>query len=350
MKNSTQLPEANFHRCWSYNAACQPLFRFAQGRYGERASYRLLPLWKSWMRRQQPPRCDVVHAVMGSAIEPFDIAERMGALKVLDASNSHPTSFYGFWQRELDIWNPAARVSIPRQVFAQANQEIHRADVVLCASTYVRDSMRYNGVPESKLAVNPFGVDLQLFVPRDQLPDKPRFLFVGSLTLRKGLQYLIPAFERLKQKHPTAELILCGPLYHADFKSLYQQWRHIFTHQRSLPHADLAKLMRTCTAFVFPSIEEGFARVIAEAMGAGLPIIATHNSGATTVVEDGKQGIIVPAWSADPVYEAMLKLIEQPNLCQAMGQAAAARMAVDGSWTAYAQRLLKTYTRHLPGK
>lgn len=348
MKNSTGLPAGNFHRCWAYNIGCQPLFRFANGRYGEKAAYGLLPLWRFWMRRQQPPRCDVVHAVMGSAIEPFELAEKTGALKVLDASNSHPTSFHGFWQRELDIWNPSARVSVTRRIFAQANREIHRADVVLCASTYVRDSMLYNGVPESKLAVNPFGVDLQQFVPREQLPAQPRFLFVGSLSLRKGLQYLIPAFERLKQHYPAAELILCGQLYHADFEPLYKRWQHLFIHKRGLPHAELAKLMQTCTAFVFPSVEEGFARVIAEAMGAGLPIIATHNSGATTVVEDGKQGIIVPACAPGPVFEAMQKLIEQPALCEAMGKAAAARMALDGSWSAYAGRLLDVYLKHLP--
>jgi len=348
--NSTQLPAKHFHRCWPYAIACQPFFSFAGGRFGEKVSYHLLPLWKYWMRLQQPPQCQVVHAVMGSAWEAFELADKMGALKVLDASNSHPTSFYGFWQRELDVWNPGARVTVTRKVFAQANREIERADVILCASTYVRDSMRNNGVSESKLAVNPFGVDLKLFVPREQIPARPRFLFVGSLTLRKGLQYLIPAFERLKRDYPDAELILCGSLYRADFAPLYQRWRHLFTHQDGLPHAELAKVMRTCTAFVFPSIEEGFARVIAEAMGAGLPIIATHNSGATTVVEDGKEGIIVPAWSVSPVYEAMRKLIEQPALCMAMGQAAAARMAAAGSWSAYAQRLLDVYQRHLAAR
>lgn len=349
-KNFTAVPKANFHRGWPFKLACQPFYAFAGGRYAEKGYYLMYPVWQWWFKRQVLPKCNVVHAVMGSAIEPFAAAERIGALKVLDASNSHPTSFYGFWQRELDIWNPAARVSVPRWVFARANQEIQRADVVLCASTYVRDSMRYNGVPESKLAVNPFGVDLKLFTPRERLPEKPRFLFVGGLTLRKGLQYLIPAFERLKQEHPTAELILCGPLFHADFAKLYRRWRSVFTHQPGLPHSELAQLMRTCTAFVFPSVEEGFARVIAEAMGAGLPIIATHNSGATTVVEDGKQGIIVPAWSPDPVYQAMRKLIEQPDLCDAMGKAAAVRMAVGGSWTAYAQRLLDVYAKHLAAK
>ena len=101
---------------------------------------------------------------------------------------------------------------------------------------------------------------------------------------------------------------------------------------------------------MFPSVEEGFARVIAEAMAGGLPIIATHNSGATTVVEDGKQGIIVPTCSSPAVTDAMLKMIEQPDLCDAMGKAAAARMALDGSWAHYAGRLIETYTAHLPKK
>ena len=207
--------------------------------------------------------------------------------------------------------------------------------------------MLYNGVPESKLAVNPFGVDLKVFVPRQCLPAKPRFLFIGGLTLRKGLQYLVPAFEKLKRTHPDAELIVCGPLCPSDFEELFHRWRHVFTYHRSLPHPELASLIRSCTAFVFPSIEEGFARVIAEAMAGGLPIIATHNSGATTVVENGKQGIIVPAWSSDAVHDAMLQMIKQPELCDAMGKAAAARMAQDGSWKCYGGRLLETYNLHL---
>jgi hypothetical protein len=46
----------------------------------------------------------------------------------------------------------------------------------------------------------------------------------------------------------------------------------------------------------------------------------------------------------------MLKMIEQPELCNAMGKAAAARMALDGSWASYAKRLIETYNTHLPKK
>lgn len=344
-KNFTQLPEPNYRRAWFFSAVCQPFFRLAGGRFAESGFYALLPIWRAWLRRQRLPQCDVVHSVMGFTGEPFGHAETVGALKVLDASNSHPTSFYGFWQRELDIWNPGARVGVPRRFFASINREIGRADLVLCASDYVRDSMVYNGIPESKLVVNPYGADLKVFSPRERVPDKPRFLFAGALTLRKGVQYLVPAFERLKKEMPDAELILCGSPY-PDFQKLFDRWRPLFTHMQGLPHPELSKVMQSCTAFVFPSIEEGFARVISEAMAAGLPIIATHNSGATSLVENGREGIIVPARSERAVYEAMKRVVRQPELCEAMGKAAALKTASEGSWERYGEKLLAIYRSH----
>jgi glycosyltransferase involved in cell wall biosynthesis len=344
-KNFTNLPEANYKRAWLFSALCQPFFRLAGGRFAEAGFHGMLPIWNSWLGRQELPSCDVVHSVMGFTNKPFDYAEKIGALKVLDASNSHPTSFHGFWQRELDIWNPGEKVGVPRWFFASINRQIERADLVLCASTYVRDSMLYNGIPESKVAVDPYGADLKVFSARQRLPDKPRFVFVGALTLRKGVQYLLPAFERLKKEMPEAELILCGAVY-PDFQKLFERWRPLFTHMRGLSHPELSKLLQSCTAFVFPSIEEGFARVVSEAMAAGLPIIATHNSGATTLVENGREGIIVPARSGKAVYEAMKRMIAEPNLCEAMGRAAAEKTAKEGSWERYGERLLEIYKTH----
>ncbi|MFO1477290.1 MAG: glycosyltransferase family 4 protein [Verrucomicrobiota bacterium] len=347
-RNSTALSPEQYHRCWPFHAACKPFYHLFHGRYGEPAYHALFPLWQRWMSSQRLPECDVVHAVMASAEEAFDHADRVGALKVLDASNSHPTSFYGFWQRELDIWNPGARVAVPRRVFARANREIERADLVLCPSTYVRDSMLYNAIPESRLAVNPYGADLGVFTPRPAVPERPRFLFVGMLTLRKGVQYLVPAFERLQREVPEAELLLCGPV-HADFRPLFRRWSARFQHVPGLPHRELAALMRTCTAFVFPSIEEGFARVIAEAMASGLPVIATHQSGASTVVEDGREGRIIRERSPDAVLEAMREMVRDRECCAVRGRAAAARIAAGGSWGHYADRLLSIYRERRTG-
>ena len=117
----------------------------------EKPFYALFPLWRGWLKRQTWPECNVVQAIMGFATEPFDRADRMGALKVVDASNSHPTSYYGYMQRECDIWCPGEKVPIPRWMFARMNRELERADLVLCPSTFVRDTMLANGIPEGNV-------------------------------------------------------------------------------------------------------------------------------------------------------------------------------------------------------
>src|SRR2546421_2303648 len=107
---------------------------------------------------------------MGYGTEPFDRAERIGALKVLDCPNSHPTTYHGFWQRECDLWCPGERVPIPRWMFARMNREVELADLILCPSKFVYDTMLLNGIAADKCFINPFGVDTKLFTPRQSLP------------------------------------------------------------------------------------------------------------------------------------------------------------------------------------
>ena len=106
-------------------------------------------------------------------------------------------------------------------------------------------------------------------------------------------------------------------------------------------------LLQSATAFVFPSLEEGFARVLAEAMGAGLPIIATHESGASTLVQSGVQGILVPPRSIDTLANAMIQVATDRDLNERMGDAAYEVGAVRNSWQDYGDRLLAEYERRL---
>jgi glycosyltransferase involved in cell wall biosynthesis len=281
---------------------------------------------------------------MGYATEPFDAAERIGALKVVDCQNSHPASYYGHWQRECDRWCPGHKVPIPPWMFARIERELARADVILCPSTFVRDSMIQNGLPAEKCFVSPFGVDTTLFRPRKEVPLKPRFIAVGTICLRKGHQYLFRAFQEVRRVLPDAELICVGD-YKADFKLERRKWENTFTHYPSLPHAELAKLFQNCSAFVIPSVEEGFARVISEAMSAGLPVIGTYESGSTTQVTDGVEGLIVPSCNVEKLGEAMIRLGQDVDLNRAMGIAAQNKGA--NNWQDYGDRLLDEYQRQL---
>ncbi|HEX3856612.1 MAG TPA: glycosyltransferase family 4 protein [Verrucomicrobiae bacterium] len=339
-KNITGISPDKYRRCWPYHLAMKPFYHLIPMGIKEKTAMAMFPLWGNWIRHQQIPPIDVAYTIMGHATELFEIAERTGAFKVIDASSSHPTSFYGFWQRECDLWCPGVRVGISRKMFARANRELERADVILCPSKFVRDSMLYNGIPEAKCFLNPYGVDTSTFTPRTTMPAKPRFVCVGTICLRKGHQYLFRAFEKVRKVLPDAELICAGGFY-PDFQLEKKHWQGTFTHYENLNHSELAKILREATAFVFPSNEEGFARAIIEGMAAGLPIIATHESGATTLVDDGVEGIIVEARNVDQIAKAMVRVATNHEENERMGHAAHARGAKNNSWGDFADRLIK---------
>jgi glycosyltransferase involved in cell wall biosynthesis len=218
------------------------------------------------------------------------------------------------------------------------------ADVVLCPSFFVRDTMILNGVPAGKCFVSHFGVNTEIFKKRESLPRKPRFISVGSLTVRKGQQYLFRAFQKVKETLPDAELICIGGV-RPDFVDEIKKWKGTFTHRTGVPHAELAKMLAESTAFVLPSLEEGFARVLSEAMAVGLPILASYESGATTVVRNEVEGIIIQPRDIQGMAEAMLRMALRPEENRSMGEAAYLAGGKSNTWADYTKRLLDEYAR-----
>jgi glycosyltransferase involved in cell wall biosynthesis len=339
-KNRTGIEADKFRRAWIFHLSMKPFYHLTSAGTVEKIHHALFPLWRFWMRRQQPPPFDVAYGMSGYATELFEMADRVGALKLLDATNSHPTSAYGFWQREFDLWCPGAKPGYPRWLYARVIRELEQADLILCPSTFVRDSMLYNSIPESKCVINPYGVDTSLFRARTVVPEKPRFICVGLIGLRKGQQYLFRAFQKVRAVLPDAELICVGPPF-PDFRLEWRRWQGTFTHYQGIPGAQLAKLLSESTAFVFPSNEEGFAKAVIEGMASGLPIIATHESGATTLVEDGVQGLIVRARDVDGIANAMIKVAQDRAANERMGRAAYARGAEKNTWADFVGRVIQ---------
>lgn len=348
-RNTFGIDPAKFKRVWPYHLAQKPYYHLGKSDLEERMRWVNLPFYDAWIRlRNLPATTNVVHGPMGSCKALFALANRSGRkiLKVYDSPNSHPHSLKRIWQGECDRFRPGYRIPLPDWAFARMVEEINAADIVLCPSIFVKDSMTAAGVPAEKCFVNHFGVDTSIFKKRENPPARPRFVCVGSITLRKGHQYLFEAFEHVKQQLPDAELIIIGSP-RPDFKTQWPQWRDQITHHPSLPHPEINTIFQSATAFVFPSLEEGFARVLSEAMAAGLPLIATHESGATTVIRDGVHGFIVPAGNPEILAARMLTLATEPALNHTLGQAAWTVGAERNTWTDYATRLHLEYKRRL---
>lgn len=347
-KNSVGLMDENYRRCWPYHLAMTPFYRLAPQIWIERAYYANFPFWRSWVRAQDWPEANVVQAMVGFATEFFDKADRTGALKVVDCPNSNPLTYFGFWQRECDLWCPGEKVPIPRWMFSRMNRELERADMIIVQSDFCKDSMIWNGIPADKVYVNPMGVDTSIFQRREQVPVKPRFISVGTICLRKGYQYLFRAFREVKRKLPEAELVVVGD-YKIDFRKERPKWEGTFTHYEKLSHSEISRLLQSATAFVFPSQEEGIARAQIEALACGLPVIGTHEGGATTLVKDGVEGFIVRGRDPEHIAEAMIRVATDQDLNRRMGDAAYKKGAVSNTWQDYGDRLLVEYSKRLNG-
>jgi len=342
-KNVTRISPEKFRRCWPFHLLMKPFYHFAPQIWTERAFYQFLPAWQKWFFSQSMPKFDVVQAIMGYATEPFTVAEKTAALKVVDCANSHPTTYFGYWQRECDLWCPGEKVPIPRRMFARMNRELERADLVIVQSQFCRESMVANGIPAEKVFINPMGVNSSVFKKREKLPEQIRFINVGTICLRKGHQYLFRAFQIVKKQLPAAELICVGNVK-TDFRKEWPKWAGTFRHIEHMPHSELAGLLQSCTAFVFPSQEEGIARAQIEALATGLPVIGTHEGGTTTLVQDGVEGFIVRGRDPKQIAEAMIRVATDAALNQRMGEAAHLKGAARNTWQDYGDRLLSQYS------
>jgi glycosyltransferase involved in cell wall biosynthesis len=347
IKNSKGIATNLYHRCWLFHFIMKPFYHILDPLAWQQIQYRFfMPVFNIWLKVQKYDQFNVVQAIAWGAKAPFDLAEKHGALKVLDAPNSYPTTYDGYERREMAIWGKKVKPSVPEHIIEQVVRDIERADVILCPSKWVFDSMIANGVDSKKCKINPFGVNVDIFKPRESIPKVPRFVCVGSITLRKGHQYLFPAFNRIKQKYPDAELYCLGAVL-SDFKHIWKQWKDLVTFQGHMSHFELAALYQRSTAFVLPSVEEGFARAIIEAMSSGVAILATYESGATTLVENGKEGIIFQTRNVDAIYNAMKVMIENPQLAHKMGELAAIRGGLNNTWEDYGTRNLLIFEEFL---
>jgi starch synthase len=165
---------------------------------------------------------------------------------------------------------------------------------------------------------------------------KLRVLFVGALSQRKGLSYLMKAAGQLGS---TIELTLIGRRI-SECRPLDQALR-VHRWIPSISHGALLEEMSHHDVMVFPSLFEGFGLVILEAMSQGVPVIATPNTAAPDFVGDGDDGFIVPIRDGDAIAEKLEMLTLDRDLLAAMSHAAL-RKAAAHSWEEYRHSIVTT--------
>lgn len=277
-------------------------------------------------------------------------------IQVLDASNSlkekgkkmlNILTLHAFWDASKIFRDWAFLIDV-------LNKNIlPKFDGVIAVSSPVLSQIKYNGPIE----IIPNGINLEIFHPKGKTikkfsDGKVNILFVGRIEKRKGLIYLLEAFNILRKKHKNIRLIIVGDGERKDKMERLVKKKRIpdVFFEGNVSNVNLPKYYRTADICCFPSVYgEAFGIVLLEAMATAKPVVAFANKGYREVLKaDGAEFLSRPK-DFNELSKKIEVLVKNKNLRKKMGEWGR-REAKKYSWTKVADRTLNFYDKVLKSK
>jgi len=203
---------------------------------------------------------------------------------------------------------------------------IERKFIPFLAKFSLRNADKIRGVSTNLIAeakkitsdkqyfIFPTFTDLDDFLNEQNTSFDNFILFVGHLQKVKGLDYLIEAFDKIKDDFPEFKLVLIGQgtetLKAGDNVEL----------KGRLSLEQTRNIMKNCYCLVLPSLSEGLPRVIMEAMVLGKPVIGSNVGGIPDLIKDGQSGFLFKAGDSNELAEKLRILLKSRDLATEMGQ------------------------------
>lgn len=234
--------------------------------------------------------------------------------------------------------NTASRTILDKET----NIQYKVADYVVVPSTFVKNSLILNGINQEKIFVNPYGVDIEAFCPSNVrvLDSKFRIMFCGLLSIQKGSHIFLELASYFKG-YENIEFIHVGGIDKEMSKILNSYSLSNFKHYAPVQQEELSSFYNSSDLFILPSIQDGFAMVVLQAMACGVPVICSKNSCGPDIIEHGIDGFVV-----DPVdlqsYISYIKILYKDRVLLSKFKSIVRKKMVNNfTWQMYARRYLE---------
>jgi len=299
------------------------------------------------------PEHDTFFGYSYASLEILKKEKENGKFCIVDQIDPGKT-WYQMIAEEIDKWptysNTIKNIMPPEEYFERAKAEQELADLVVVNSEWTLKCLLSDGFfPINKVAVLPLAFELKQDVlellcnSSKKTGGKLSVLWVGNVSLGKGIQYLVEAAEILSGEN--IEFLVAGPIKIHENACLTApknvQWLG------QVPQTEISSLYRKSDVFILPTLSDGFAITQLEALAHGLPVIITPNCG--SIIQDGEHGFIIPPADSKAIAQAIYRFVKEPTLVQDMRSACKTR-AKEFSVQHYAEQLIQAINNIKEGR
>ena len=230
---------------------------------------------------------------------------------------NHPDYIKHVIKHEQNKWGVNVFSGASEGILTKLKATINDSSIIIVPSLHCKHSLIRQGI-KKKIYVNPLGINLKKYSSKVLRKERDliiRYLFVGDMTLLKGVQYLLEAWRRFP--FTDSKLILCGKIS-PDMRRLVTRYKTVTNNVEFLGHvADPYSNCTDRTVFVSPSLNESFGMAPLEAMAIGIPPIVTTEFGVS--IRNKYNGLIVECGQTKKLLEAMLYFYHNLSEIQRIG-------------------------------
>lgn len=231
-------------------------------------------------------------------------------------------------------WMGRSTLYSNRNLCHQIDRELDSADVIIVASTYVKNSLTQEGFAPSNIYVIPYGFPKLNPKVYRKIDGKLKLLYVGGLSQMKGFSYMMAAYEKLQD---LVDLYIIGG---GIATSCIQKSLGKVHYLGTMSHNSVLNCMRDADILLFPSLSDGFGLVVSEAMSQGTPAIVSDHCGAMDVIQDGVNGWIVPSRNSEAIVDKIQSILRNRSCIEGCGRNALST-ASERPWARYEEDVYK---------
>lgn len=334
------------HQSWFYNAYSRFIWGLStRVPYIRKEQWHILSTFAlyDYLAAEKLKKADLLLAWPQVSLKTIRQFKSEGKKVWLEYPMIHVKEWQEIMGNEYEKWNipVALRKSLfPLKMQERMETEIALADQINVLSSFAASSFAKHDMGKKTISITEPGIDHNFYSPgEEKIRGKLIVLYAGRLELLKGIPYLIEAFKSLKTNF--AELWLAGPVSE-EIKPFLKNIPSSIKVLGSKEKIELLALYRKAHILVLPSVQESFGLVMLEAMGCGLPVIATAQTGAPDILTEGKDGFIIPDVSSFELAGKISHFLENPLLNLDMGKSARERIIDRYTLSQYSQRFLNT--------